>query len=87
MLFEVLSPATRDYDQGDKFAHYRSIETLAHYVLVDPDARLVEHRSKVADDQWLATFARAGEVHLASIGISVALDALWKDLDRLARGG
>lgn len=87
VLFEVLSPSTRDYDQGDKFAHYRSIDVLADYVLIDPDARVVEHRSKVADDQWLTTFVRAGEVQLRSISVTLAIDALWKDLDRLAAGG
>ena len=84
VLFEVLSPRTRDYDQGDKFAHYRSIETLSDYVLIDPDTRIVEHRHKVADDQWLATFLSGGPLVLRSLEITLAIEAFWKDLDRLA---
>ena len=85
VLFEVLSPTTRDYDQGDKFAHYRSIETLSDYVLVDHAARIVEHRHKVADDQWLATFLSGGSIVLRSLDVTLAIEAFWKDLDRVAQ--
>lgn len=84
VLFEVLSPTTRDYDQGDKFAHYRSIDTLTDYVLVDHAARVVEHRKKVADDQWLATFLSGGPLVLRSLDVTLAIEEFWKDLDRLA---
>ena len=85
-IFEVLSPGTRDhdYDQGDKFAHYRSIDALTDYVLVDPDARVVEHRRRVADDQWLTTFLTAGELALGALDVVLPIDAFWRDLDRLA---
>jgi Uma2 family endonuclease len=83
-LFEVLSPATRNYDQGDKFAHYRSIETLTDYVLVDLDARMVEHRRKLDGGEWLSSYRTEGAVTLASLGITLPIEALWKDLDRLA---
>jgi Uma2 family endonuclease len=36
VIFEVASPATRDYDKGSKFKLYRDIVTLKEYVLVDP---------------------------------------------------
>ena len=37
LIVEVLSPSTRDYDQGDKFRHYQTIDSLQEYVLVEPD--------------------------------------------------
>ena len=83
-LFEVLSPTSRDYDRGDKFAHYRSIETLTDYVLVDPDAREVEHRKKISDDQWLSTFLRGDDLVLASLDVALRIDDFWRDFDRLA---
>ena len=34
-IIEILSPSTRDYDLGGKFALYRDIPTLKEYILVD----------------------------------------------------
>lgn len=34
LIVEVLSPSTEGYDRGEKFLHYRSIETLQEYVLI-----------------------------------------------------
>lgn len=34
LLVEVLSPSTEAYDRGEKWAHYRRIESLEAYVLV-----------------------------------------------------
>ena len=65
---------------------HRSIETLHEYVLVDPDTREVEHRKKITTDQWLSTFLRGGELRLESLDIVIAIEALWKDLERLAGG-
>lgn len=43
VLVEVLSDATERFDRGDKFAHYRSIESLRDYVIASQRAPLVEH--------------------------------------------
>ena len=37
LIVEVLSPSTRDYDQGDKFRHYQTIDSLQEYLLVEPE--------------------------------------------------
>ena len=34
VIIEVLSESTERYDRGDKFAHYRKIESLREYILV-----------------------------------------------------
>ncbi len=43
VLVEVLSDATRDYDRGEKFTFYKSIDTLREYLLIEPNRVLVEH--------------------------------------------
>ena len=43
IIAEVLSPATRNYDRGDKFASYRRLTSLREYVLIDQEACHVEH--------------------------------------------
>lgn len=42
VIFEVLSPSTETGDRGDKFAHYRRIESLVEYVMVAQDRFCVE---------------------------------------------
>ena len=37
LIVEVLSKSTEGYDRGDKFGHYRTIDTLLEYVLVAQD--------------------------------------------------
>lgn len=84
LLVEVLSPTTRDYDLGGKFAHYRGIATLVEYVTIDPDARTIELRQKVADGRWLHIDVTGPVLALASIDVELDVDALWVDVDWVA---
>ncbi len=49
VIFEVLSPSTEAYDRGEKFAHYRRLESLREYVLVAQDRMCVEHHARERD--------------------------------------
>ena len=42
LIVEVLSDSTEAYDRGEKWAHYRRIESLQAYVLVSPLAQRLE---------------------------------------------
>lgn len=42
LIVEVLSPATEGLDRGKKFRHYRQIDTLKEYVLMEADKMNVE---------------------------------------------
>ena len=42
VIIEVLSPSTKNYDQGEKFRLYRAISTLKEYIVVDSESVLVE---------------------------------------------
>jgi len=53
VIVEVLSPTTRSYDRGDKFALYRAIPGLQDYLLVDSEQRLVEHYRRLVGGEWL----------------------------------
>ena len=53
VLIEVLSPSTENYDRGTKFEHYRTIESLADYLLVAQDKIHVEHYVRQSDRAWL----------------------------------
>ena len=53
ILFETLSKSTEGYDRGKKPEHYRSIPSLAEYVLIAQDKPHVEHYVRQPDNQWL----------------------------------
>jgi len=52
-IVEVLSDSTEAYDRGNKFGHYRSIESLTDYILISQDMIRVERFSRQDDGQWL----------------------------------
>ncbi|WNZ21554.1 Uma2 family endonuclease [Leptolyngbya sp. NK1-12] len=53
LLAEILSKSTQDYDHGEKFFAYRSIESFREYLLIDQYEIHVEHYVKTAANQWL----------------------------------
>ena len=53
VLFEVLSESTEAYDRGRKFEHYRSLASLAEYLLVAQDKPHVEQFVKQPSGRWL----------------------------------
>ena len=52
VLFEVLSPSTKNYDRGEKFRLYRDIPALKEYVMVDPEAIIVEAYAINKQGNW-----------------------------------
>jgi len=43
ILFEILSPSTENYDRGPKLQHYRGIDSLNEYILIDQNQARIEH--------------------------------------------
>ncbi|GAB4230957.1 MAG: Uma2 family endonuclease [Elainellaceae cyanobacterium] len=52
-IAEVLSKSTQDYDRGEKFVAYRTMESFKEYLLIDQYSIHVEHYVKTAAHQWL----------------------------------
>lgn len=52
-IAEVLSKSTQDYDHGEKFSAYRTIESFREYLLIDQYRIHIEHYVKTAANQWL----------------------------------
>ncbi|NES18825.1 MAG: Uma2 family endonuclease [Symploca sp. SIO3E6] len=52
-IAEILSKSTQDYDHGEKFSAYRTIESFCEYLLIDQYNIHVEHYVKTAANQWL----------------------------------
>jgi Uma2 family endonuclease len=54
-LTEVLSPSTAAYDCGPKAAHYRLLESLQEFLLVDQNVPFVEHYIREDNETWRVT--------------------------------
>jgi Uma2 family endonuclease len=80
VIFEVLSPSTESYDRGLKFQHYRTIESLKDYILVNQNRILVEQFIRQADNTWiLRDYPRAeDELKIDSIGVQIPLARIYE---------
>ncbi len=51
IIVEVLSPGTRGKDLGDKLHDYFTLPSVQHYLIIDPEKRLVSHYQRHDDGQ------------------------------------
>lgn len=87
VVVEVLSDSTERYDRGEKFAHYRRIDSLRDYVLVSQTEPLVEHFSRQTDGTWLYRALGPGEqVVLTAIDCTLAVDRIYRKVFRSSNG-
>jgi len=79
IIFEVLSASTAAWDRGQKFWHYRHLESLTDYVLVSQDAWLVEHYTRQPNGVWLLETVEGpdGVLKLSSIDAQVPLTEIF----------
>jgi Uma2 family endonuclease len=84
IIFEVLSPATEDYDRGTKFKLYRSIPSLQNYVVVSSTEYTAEAYTR-NEDTWVLTTAKdKGEhIHLSAIDYDLALIDIYAQVGEL----
>jgi Uma2 family endonuclease len=78
IVVEVLSPSTRDKDFTVKLAGYAALPTIAQYLLVDTQRRLVVqyHRSP-AEQELRTSILRSGTLRLDPPGLDLDLDAIY----------
>lgn len=79
LLFEILSPSTKDYDRGGKFRLYRDIPTLKEYVLLDSESIQVEAFQINNSGHWeLEEYKDTSEtLRLPALGIAVPLTEIY----------
>ena len=81
VIVEVLSPSTAEIDLADKVRDYGRIETLAHYLVVNPTSRIVMHHRKDGEG-FFTTILPGGLLRLDPPGIDLDLDAILSEVDR-----
>ncbi|MDP4022149.1 Uma2 family endonuclease [Methylobacterium sp. NEAU 140] len=73
LVVEVLSPTTRDFDAFAKLAEYKTVASLTHILLVEPNAAEIRLWSRGADGAW-------AEARVAGLDAAVALPGLGLSL-------
>ncbi len=80
VIIEVLSNTTEAYDRGDKFAHYRALESLTDYLLVAQNEPRMEHFARQADRSWRYFVADGleAEIEIATIDCVLQLAEVYE---------
>jgi Uma2 family endonuclease len=80
VLVEVLSDSTLEYDLGEKFEHYKQIESLREVAYVWQSESRIEIRRREGPETWVSVTARSGEIaRLESLGCEFAVDDLYRE--------
>jgi len=80
LIVEVLSPSTEALDRGKKFEHYRQIESLKEYVLIDSENICIECYQINEKNQWEATtYTQEFSVKLESINFEFTTSLLYEN--------
>lgn len=85
LIAEVLSPPTEAYDRGGKFALYRQLPSLRHYLLITQDRIAVNVFTRQADGRWLLDAFAAADAVIALEGLGGRL-AVRELYDRVEFG-
>jgi Uma2 family endonuclease len=82
LVVEVLSQTTEAYDRGAKFSHYRRLERLCEYVLINSEQIGVEIFRLNERGKWEPTPYTAGDtIQLSSIDFECPIDLLYEDVE------
>jgi Uma2 family endonuclease len=83
VIIEVLSESTEAYDRGQKFEQYRSLESLAEYVMISSQRVGVERYTRQPDGSWnyIAKASLEDSLDLPSVGCHLLLADLYEKVD------
>ncbi|HEY5817168.1 MAG TPA: Uma2 family endonuclease [Mesorhizobium sp.] len=83
IVVEIVSPSSEDHDVHIKLAEYFQIPSIAHYLIIYPERRLVIHHRRMEGSETVgASFASRGEIELTPPGISLDVDVLLAEINR-----
>jgi len=77
IVFEVLSPSTKNVDAGTKLPGYFRVPSIMHYLIVDPDRPLIIHHARRQDDSILTRIVSEGVIKLDPPGLELALSDIY----------
>jgi Uma2 family endonuclease len=81
LIIEVLSPSTEAFDRGKKFTHYRQLETLQEYVIVESQKVGIDLFRRNEQGLWVLHPLEVGDtLILESVGLSLPLETIYRQV-------
>jgi Uma2 family endonuclease len=77
IVVEVLSPGNALKDLRDKLQGYFRVASVQHYIIADPDTRVVIHHARGHDDVVATRIVSEGSILLDPPGLTLPLSALF----------
>jgi Uma2 family endonuclease len=77
VVLEVLSPSTASIDHGLKLSGYFSLPSVEHYLILDPERRVVIHHKRGQGDAIETRVLSEGSAKLDPPGFAVPVEALF----------
>lgn len=79
VIVEVLSDATETYDRGNKFWHYRRLDSLCEYILVSSDLPRIEQFVRDGELWTLKEVSGLGALmEITTLGCAVSLAEVYE---------
>ncbi len=80
VIFEILSPSTKNYDRGVKFMLYRAIPSLKDYILVDSESIHAEHFAINDEGLWqLKEYNKASdEIFIKTLEVKLLMSEIYE---------
>lgn len=80
ILVEVTSPSTARTDAKDKLQEYFNVPSVSHYLIVDPDRRVVDHYRRGATGDIESTTLTHGTASFEPTGLVVEIARFFQGL-------
>jgi Uma2 family endonuclease len=80
IVVEVLSPSSERSDTGEKLSDYFLVDSIQHYLIVNPFRRLVIHHRRVGAGKVDTRIVESGEIGLTPPGLTVPIAAFFQSI-------
>jgi Uma2 family endonuclease len=82
LVIEVLSPTTREFDRLRELEEYKTVPSMAHIVLIDPEIPQAFHWSRPSGSDWRYALLEGLEavIRLPEIDCALELAGLYEGL-------
>ncbi len=77
LVVEILSESTEVRDRFEKWAAYKQMDSLQHYLLVHQDEPWIEHFQRDEAGQWQLSHHHASEIALKCPEMSLRLTDIY----------